>query len=150
MTIEEICEATGLEPQEAKRAANRHYGEPILWLGTEHQKKNFIEMIVAMGAKPLIGGRFLHISGECDKGGALRWLCNEFNRQYPDYQCTSVALGDGQNDIAMLDAADIAVRIKSPSNDFPPLKRTEHVYDSVAEGPQGWSDSLEQLLNLTL
>ena len=42
MTLSDICDATGLEPEQAKRAANRLYGEPVLWLGSEEQKKRFL------------------------------------------------------------------------------------------------------------
>ncbi|GAA0852507.1 HAD-IIB family hydrolase [Aliiglaciecola litoralis] len=149
MDINEICEATGLSPEQAQRAANRHYGEPVLWLGDERQKQLFIQAVRAMGASPLIGGRFIHISGECNKGIAMRWLCNEYRRQHPDKLCTSIALGDGNNDTAMLDAADVAVRIKSPTHDFPRLNRTQNTLDSISEGPKGWSETVTHILNLT-
>ncbi|GAA6183653.1 MULTISPECIES: HAD-IIB family hydrolase [Alteromonadaceae] len=150
MTLSEICDATGLEPEQAKRAANRLYGEPVLWLGSEQQKKEFIKCVTQLGAKTLIGGRFIHISGETDKGAALNWFVGELQRQYPEINWVSIALGDGQNDAAMLDAADIAVRIKSPVNDYPQLQRTENVFDSQLEGPEGWTECLQKILNLTL
>jgi mannosyl-3-phosphoglycerate phosphatase len=150
MTLAEISSATGLTMEQAKKAANRQYGEPVLWLGNPENKQQFITAIQSKGATVQIGGRFIHISGDCNKGTALSWLCSEFRRQYPKMQCISIALGDGQNDVAMLEAADIAVRIKSPSNEYPLLNRSDNIIDSIAEGPLGWSDSLAQILNIAL
>ena len=145
MSNEDICEATGLSPAEAALAAQRQFGEPVLWQGTEERKEAFIRSVTDRGAYPLEGGRFIHISGDCNKGAALQWFVEEFIRQH-DEPVTSIALGDGKNDIAMLEAADIAVRIASPSHQPPTLKKEENVYTSTLHGPQGWTEVLTRLL----
>lgn len=146
MSNKEVVSATGLSPKEARLAATREYGEPILWLGSKNAKAEFVQAIEELGASPLQGGRFLHLSGECDKGQALTWLTQQFQIQGNTKQCTSIALGDGQNDVAMLEAADIAIRISSPANPPPILKRQTDVYTSQANGPSGWTESLEQII----
>ena len=146
MSNEEIVSATGLSIKAAKLAATREYGEPILWLGTESTKTRFVTAIEKLGGSPLQGGRFLHISGECDKGKALVWLTEQFQIERGVEKCISIALGDGHNDIAMLESADIAIRILSPANLPPTLNKHTHVYTSQQYGPSGWVESLEQII----
>jgi mannosyl-3-phosphoglycerate phosphatase len=146
MSIDEICSATGLTAEEAKLATQREYGEPVLWLGSDMQKEVFIQQLTDAGALPLQGGRFIHVSGDCDKGQALSWFMAEIARQYPELQGVSIALGDSQNDQAMLEAADIAVRIRSPHHSLPSLNRFDHVYTSTQFGPKGWNEVLTKLI----
>lgn len=146
MSNKEIIAATGLSAKQAKLAASREYGEPILWLGSDSAKTEFVRAIEKLGAKPLEGGRFLHLSDECDKGQALVWLTQQFQLERDVEQCTSIALGDGQNDVAMLEAANIAIRILSPANPPPTLARQSNVYTSQGYGPIGWTEYLEQII----
>ena len=146
MSNKEIVAATGLSQKEARLAATREYGEPILWLGSDSAKNKFVQAIQDLGVSPLEGGRFLHLSGECDKGQALVWFTQQFQVERGSQQCTSIALGDGQNDVAMLEAADIAVRILSPTNTPPTLTKQTNVITSKAYGPNGWTECLEQII----
>lgn len=146
MDIEEIQTATGLDLKSAKLASQRQFGEPVQWTGTPARKEAFIKLMKDRGATPLEGGRFVHISGNCDKGQALRWLVAEYQRQYQS-KVNAVALGDGKNDIAMLEAADTAIRILSPVNPPPQLEK-EEVYTSTLHGPEGWNEMLTKLLSL--
>ncbi|WP_334062277.1 HAD-IIB family hydrolase [Alteromonas genovensis] len=146
MSIEEIQDSTGLDEYSASLAAKRQFGEPILWQGSDDDKQKFLKAVSNRGAYPLEGGRFIHVSGNCDKGQALTWLAKEYQRQ--NGVCVqTVALGDGNNDIAMLEAADVSIRILSPVNP-PPTVKKEEVYTSTLNGPEGWTEMLTQLLSL--
>lgn len=147
MEIDEIQASTGLDEASAIRAAQRQFGEPVLWRGSEDRKEAFLQAIRERGGYPLEGGRFIHISGDCNKGTALLWLMEEYQRQQPG-PTQSVALGDSQNDVAMLEAANIAVRIASPDHPPPSLLKEEQVFTSTRFGPQGWAEMLSQLLSL--
>ena len=149
MSIEEIIAATGLSYEDAERAANRQYGEPVLWKSDEQSKQQFIKALTSIGAKPLQGGRFIHVSGDCNKGSALQWLVAEHVRQNPGVTCKSIALGDGQNDVAMLEVADYSVRILSPVNEPPVLDKKDNVLTSTKTGPAGWTESLTQIFKIT-
>lgn len=146
MSNQEIIDATGLSVKQARLAASRQYGEPILWLGSDAEKTEFMLAISELGALPLQGGRFLHLSGQCDKGQALVWLTQQFQIERAIEHCTTIALGDGQNDVAMLESADIAVRVSSPVNAPPTLNKQTDVYTSQAHGPNGWAECLEQII----
>lgn len=145
LSADEIAALTGLPLEDAERAAQREYGEPLQWLGNEQQKIKFMAELVEQGAHFLQGGRFLHLSGECDKGRALRWLSQVYAELWQQ-QPTSIAIGDSHNDIAMLEAADRALIIRSPVHAPPQLQRREGVLLSPAEGPQGWAEGLTQIL----
>ncbi len=80
------------------------------------------------------------------KGQALKWLANEYQKQHTT-KVNTIALGDGKNDVAMLEAAHVPIRILSPVNP-PPAVKKEEVYTSTLTGPEGWNEMLTQLLSL--
>lgn len=145
--IEGIMKLTGLDADSAKRAAQRHFSEPVSWQGTAQQKESFIKQLEARGARILQGGRFMHVSGDCDKGRALRWLTAQYRVNEPGSEIVSVAAGDSQNDIAMLEAADIALLVRSPVNEMPVLERQQHCIRSSAYGPEGWVEGMNIVLD---
>jgi mannosyl-3-phosphoglycerate phosphatase len=149
LTIEQIMEHTGLSLAQCEHAKTRLFGEPIVWRGSDDQKVAFISELKLLGAEPLQGGRFLHLSGDSNKGKAMRWLCQVYADLFPTSQYASIALGDGANDIAMLEIADIAIQIKSPAYPYPHLKRTEGVFQTQNEGPSGWNEAIFSLCELT-
>lgn len=146
LTIKELASITGLTEDAAALAKNRQYGEPIHWIGDNQTKEDFILYLETAGATILHGGRFFHVSGDSDKGKALNWLTQFYQKHLKLEQVKTIALGDGKNDIAMLEAADFAVQIRSPVHDFPVLNKKENVIKTEQYGPAGWAEALQQLL----
>ena len=146
MSTEEICTETGLAPAQARLANQREFSEPVKWLGSETEKQAFIDYLSQQGAQVLQGGRFLHVSGESNKGQAMKWLVSEMNRYEPHQTLISVAIGDSANDNDMLEMADIAVQIRSAYHPFELLNRTHQLYRSTHTGPEGWAECLNQIL----
>jgi mannosyl-3-phosphoglycerate phosphatase family protein len=147
--VEGVMTMTGLAINEARLASQREYGEPLKWLGSEEQFDAFNQYIVSQGGQLLRGGRFVHVSGCCDKGQALQWLLGEYQQQFADKNIVSIALGDSHNDTAMLEAADYAIIIRSPAHAYPAIKNSQHqhVYMTHAEGPSGWVEGVSKVLN---
>lgn len=147
MSVEKLSEITGLSLEKSAQAKQRQYGEPIHWLGDEYTKNIFIERLIDYGANVVQGGRFIHLSGHCDKGQALIWLTERYRELYDTETIQTIALGDGENDIAMLEAAEIAVQIRSPVHDFPILfRQNRQTIQTKGYGPNGWAEALNALL----
>ncbi|ODN65501.1 Glucosyl-3-phosphoglycerate/mannosyl-3-phosphoglycerate phosphatase [Methylophaga muralis] len=144
--IDGIIAMTGLDVHAAARAARRQYGEALAWHGNPRKQKQFIEEVRKRGAQVLIGGRFMHVSGQCDKGKAIQWLKQVYENFCPDKRFTSLAIGDSQNDVAMLETADMALLIPSPVNALPLLKRHHDVMQAAHCGPRGWAEGVQQVL----
>jgi mannosyl-3-phosphoglycerate phosphatase len=146
MSLERIVELTGLTKEDALLSSQRQFGEPLFWKGSDEQLRSFIIILHRLGAHPVSGGRFLHIGGNCNKGVALTWLLKEYQRQHKGVTISTIALGDGKNDVSMLEVADMAVRISSPVHEPPILERTLELYTSTKLGPKGWTEVLDQLI----
>ncbi|QFU76731.1 HAD-IIB family hydrolase [Halioglobus maricola] len=147
--VDGIVAMTGLSSEAARLANHREYSEPVRWLGSDDNKAEFVARLRQKGANPLQGGRFLSVAGDCDKGRALVWLRQAFAEAWQIEQVADLAAGDSGNDVAMLEAAQTALVIRSPVNDFPELKRTGDVIYSDAFGPAGWAKGVEHWLAST-
>jgi len=141
-----IVRMTGLSEAQAALANRREYSEPVLWLGTDQRRQAFIASLESRGASTLQGGRFLAVSGDCDKGRALRWLRDIYARAHPRRLCQDLGVGDSGNDCAMLEVVGTALLIRSPAHDFPALERSEGVIYSSNYGPAGWAEGVGRWL----
>ena len=146
LTNAQLADLTGLPIDKATMAKQRQYSEPLNWLGTDQSKVEFINLMQSLGATILQGGRFLHVSGECDKRLAQKWLTTQYQQQAPQKQIITIALGDSNNDSAMLEEATIAIQIHSPVHEFPQLNRKHQVYQSRLDGPAGWAETINDVL----
>jgi mannosyl-3-phosphoglycerate phosphatase family protein len=146
MSVQRIVELTGLSEAAAQRAAQREFGEPLHWHDAATDPRELIAALHERGARVLRGGRFLHVSGECDKGSALQWLHRIFQAHAAKAPVYSLAIGDSHNDIAMLEAADHALVIRSPAHRPPLLRRQHNISISALNGPAGWNAGVRQVL----
>lgn len=145
MGIDGIAAATGLSPQQAQLANTRQFSEPILWQGDAAKRQAFIEFLQDRNGVLLQGGRFLHLSGHCDKGSALRWLSAQYRRQPGSSALQTIAAGDSGNDCAMLEAADWALCVRSPAHP-PPAVTNPRQYLSKHSGPRGFAEGISHIL----
>ena len=143
-----IMAMTGLSRQQAQLAAQREYSEPLKWRGSAQEYAAFSRYLRALGGHLLKGGRFVHVSGACDKGRALDWLVKRYRHHHPNSTIVSAALGDSENDVAMLEASDYAVIIRSPAHACPQLANTpnQNIYITHNRGPHGWVEGLGHVL----
>lgn len=148
MSLVNIVELTGLTNQQAALAANREFSDPIYWYGNEAEFRKLCDFCAEQQVQVVRGGRFVHLLKGADKGKALTWLHRRFEA-VNSRGLTSIALGDGENDIAMLEQVNIAVQIRSPKNDFPVFSAGENqqLIQTSSIGPAGWNEAIEEILN---
>lgn len=145
--IDGIMAMTGLNVHAAARAARRQYGEPVCWQGNGNKRQAFIADLQRLGATVLQGGRFLHVSGDCDKGRALAWLADIYRLAWLERDIVTLAIGDSDNDLAMLERADKALLIRSPVHAPPAINRRDGLHISRRTGPEGWAEGVTAIIN---
>jgi len=134
-----IQEHTGLRAEAAAQALARGWSEPLRWLDDDSALPEFKALLQQHDLQLLRGGRFFHVQGRHDKATPLPTLRAMLDRPL------LIALGDGQNDAAMLSAADIAVRVRSPAHALPEIGAHARMIDTQSMGPAGWAESIQQL-----
>jgi mannosyl-3-phosphoglycerate phosphatase len=139
MTLAELIEATGLPESAAAMAKQRQYSEPILWQDSDNARETFLSEVETAGLRTLQGGRFLHLLGNVDKGIATKHLQSVYNQVYQS-KIPIMVLGDSDNDIAMLEAADFPVIVRSPTHGLPELQTDKTIIVSDQCGPEGWNE----------
>lgn len=141
LSAKTIANLTGLTLEDAEKANQRMFNEPVLWHDNEDKADEFISHIKTHGANVLRGGRFIHVGDFTDKGRALEWLASLYHTDKSQQQ-TTIALGDGDNDTAMLEAAHLSVQVRSPVHSFPTLNNANFIYQTQGYGPQGWVEAI--------
>ena len=141
LNVEEAIKLTGLSRQQAKASQNRLFSDPIIWLDREDKQYEFINIVSELGFNVIKGGRFLTICSHHDKSNALKWIKNEYEKQH-EKSFLTIGLGDGENDIKMIEASNIKILIKN-NNDH--LKQSNWIF-SKQTGPKGWNDELLKVL----
>jgi mannosyl-3-phosphoglycerate phosphatase family protein len=142
-SLENIMHMTGLSEEEARHSNDRRYTEPLKWLGTTKQRQDFFWHLHKQHIHHTEGGRFIHLMGHTNKGSATSWLTRYYQDEYK-HPVKVIALGDGNNDVDMLKAADIAVVIRSPVNEPPSFDHHCKII-SDSTGPTGWSECIESI-----
>jgi len=105
------------------------------------------ELARSKGLKITAGGRFFHLTGNNDKGRAVRALKKLYRLNLG--KIITIGLGDSENDWPMLRAVDLPVLVARP--DGLKLKLPEsgaNLLRTSRPGPEGWAEAVDFLLVL--
>jgi mannosyl-3-phosphoglycerate phosphatase len=146
LSDEEVANLTELSVADAHNAKQRTYSEPFL-LTDESQLEALKDTARSDGFDIVKGGRFYHlITQGQDKANAIKWLINDYHDNN-DISFFSIALGDGENDITMLQSVDYPILI--PKHDGSYINcEIESLIKAPFAGPKGWNHTLKELLNV--
>ncbi|MTI15301.1 HAD-IIB family hydrolase [Sansalvadorimonas verongulae] len=147
MTLREISACTGLDLEEAKRARDRDCSEPLIWSDTEENLSLFKRLLDARNLHLTRGGRFHYVSSEGNKGLIVQWLKDHFQAEYPDSKFMTIGLGDGSNDLPMLEAVDNPVLVISDHGHAPKCNHIKNLITTDAPGPVGWNQTILKLVH---
>lgn len=146
MDDNEVSNLTGLPLEKAKLAKKRTFSEPFI-LEDESQLNDLKELALEDGFDIVKGGRFYHlITFGQDKANAIKEMKKYYEKLY-EKSFKTIALGDGQNDITMLNSVHIPILIKRYDETFISCD-IENLRKSRFIGPKGWNDSLKEVFNV--
>lgn len=140
MTLDKLCTYTGLSDPEARLARMREGSEPLVWEGSEAGLETFRVSLAGDDLQLVQGGRFWHVTGKSHKGNAVSWMIERY-AALRGVTPQTLALGDGPNDTAMLEAVDQAVVIQG-CHGLPVQPRQSALYRTQAVGPKGWAEGV--------
>lgn len=144
MDLQDVMNATGLDRAAAQAAMEREFGEPLLWQDSEEKLEELSALLAARNLWVTRGGRFVHISGPNNKATPLADL-RDLYQESGQEPVQLIALGDGANDVPMLEEADYPVLIRSPVNP-PPVVNHPGVIRTHLTGPTAFTSAIFDLL----
>jgi mannosyl-3-phosphoglycerate phosphatase len=134
----ELMKYTKLDSQIANLAKQRDFTEPFI-LKNESKLKALEKIAFEYGIKITKGGRFYHLIGiNQDKGKAVSETVKIFEKVF-NTKFKTIALGDGQNDIPMLENVDVPIIIKNHKGGYVNCK-IKNIQKSTYKGSTGWSE----------
>jgi len=149
MTAKEIHKKYGLPLEQASLAKKREYDEPFYFLSQPEEnilnrmKKEFFRD----GLKFSPGGRLFHLTGDNDKGKAVKLLIKMYSKEWGK-KVISIGIGDSLNDLPLLSSVNMPVVVKLHTG-----KYEQRVIGQLKEplltkgiGPEGWNEAVIQIL----
>lgn len=132
MSPEELAEDAGLSVEEARRAQKRDFDEPFILHHLDEEAAVRSE-IRNMGLRCTKGGRYYHLTGDNDKGRAVRMLSDLYEREHTEI--VTVGIGDCANDFPMLDEVDRPYLVARPDGSY----ASSRYRRAGGIGPTGWN-----------
>lgn len=146
MTVDEIAALTTLSLENAQRASQRDFSEPFI-LEDEEALPKLKTMAEQDGFDIVKGGRFYHlITKGQDKAAAIRAVIRHYNDLH-ETAYTSIALGDSENDLTMLQNVDVPILVPHPDGSFTPFS-TPDLIKALYPGPKGWNEALKRYFDV--
>ena len=139
MSIQEISGKTGLSEEDACLARTREYSEPF-YSEMDFDPAAFDGFMRYKGFRLTRGGRFFHLSGQIDKGAAVRSVIGAYRAEHDSV--ISAGIGDSLNDLPMLRAVDYPFAVRKPSGEIDPSLSEPPVSVTEGIGPEGWNEAV--------
>ena len=143
VSLKKLSSITGLRPSNARRMADRKYGETILLID-EKDVKPFTKRAREIGLRVIHGGRFFDVTAGNDKGKAVRILLQLFRQKYAQ-KVIFFGIGDSLNDAPMLHYMDVPMLVQRPDKAWSPLKM-KNIVKLHGVGPTGWKSALDKVM----
>jgi mannosyl-3-phosphoglycerate phosphatase len=159
ISIEKLSNLALISREQAKRMAQRNYGETILQIQSEDIAR-FIKYVQEDGMKVIHGGRFFDVTVGTDKGIAVGILKKLFKDKFHN-NVTFFGIGDSTNDIPMLSLMDIPILVQRQDSswvDDGEIKMNNAVdsgRSSISSnelikvegiGPNGWENAIHKII----
>ena len=157
ISIEELSNLASISMEQAKRMAQRSYGETILQIQSEDIAR-FIKYVQENGMKVIHGGRFFDVTVGTDKGIAVGILKKLFRDKFRN-DVTFFGIGDSTNDIPMLNLMDIPILVQRQDSlwvDYGEIKMKNAIDSSSISnnniikvkgiGPNGWENAIHKIV----
>lgn len=145
MTVDDIVALTGLDRAGAALAARRCGSEPLVWNDDASRLRTFHDAALREGLQLTRGGRFRHLMGTTSKALAIARLLDGLARH--GRRPATIALGDSDNDRAMLAAVDVAVIVRRHDGSWlEDCRGRRQTWRTEAIGPAGWNRAILRLL----
>jgi mannosyl-3-phosphoglycerate phosphatase family protein len=159
ISVEKLSNLALISREQAKRMAQRNYGETILQIQSEDIAR-FIKYVQEDGMKVIHGGRFFDVTVGTDKGIAVGILKKLFKDKFHN-NITFFGIGDSTNDIPMLNLMDIPILVQRQDSswvDDGEIKMKNAVDSSRSRissnklikvegiGPNGWENAIHKII----
>ncbi len=143
ITAKEVSAITGLNTSAAKKAKQRDFDEVFVFRGNDSALKKLKRRIRGKGYN-YTQGVFFHITGENDKGKAVKILASLYRKLYGNI--VAAALGDSPNDREMLRAVDLPIAVRKTDGSHDNRLKVRGLSRTKGIGPEGWNQAVTQLL----
>jgi mannosyl-3-phosphoglycerate phosphatase len=144
MTVDEVARLCGFSRREAELARRREYDEPVVIKG-DVTTGDFTAAAARLGLRTIRGARFFHLTGNNDKGRAVRALRALYERDRGPVR--TVGIGDSPNDLPLLESVDVPVLVQKPDGAYEPAIRLPGLVRAPGPGPVGWNAAVRVLLS---
>ena len=159
ISVEKLSSLALISREQAKRMAQRNYGETILEIQSEDIAR-FIKYVQEDGMKVIHGGRFFDVTVGTDKGIAVGILKKLFKDKFHN-NVKFFGIGDSTNDIPMLNLMDIPILVQRQDStwvDDGEIKMKNAVDSSRSGissnklikvegiGPNGWENAIHKII----
>ena len=157
ISVEKLSNLALISREQAKRMAQRNYGETILQIQSEDIAR-FIKYVQEDGMRVIHGGRFFDVTVGTDKGIAVGILKKLFKDKFHN-NVTFFGIGDSTNDIPMLNLMDIPILVQRQDSswvDDGEIKMKNAVDSSRISsnklikvegiGPNGWENAIHKII----